>query len=433
MAKRTANFEKADSRNLPLVDNVMILEFMTNSSNHNIAEIRGAKALMSSRDSYLSSAVGYVEVQRSLGICIVKARIVPEHRTQKSYTVMAKIRETDAEILESNCSDCAASAGGCKHSLLLLFWLEKQSCEPSCTSTQCFWIKPTLGSERTKHVLAEDVYKNVKKIKMAPRDPTILQTFYEQCVQRDAKGSLICNLQQQLKKKTFNLFDMSVDFFEKESNHDFEYFKDTLDHQIGKDDIEKINQETANQVNSKYWHYIRQGRLTASKLYEAAHCKTDGTLVRQILGGYKVPETKAIKRGKVLEKPVIEEIEKKLHIKVESSGFILINSLMGASPDGVTKDYVIEIKCPITAKTFQSYVTNNEISAKYKAQINLQMKATSLKKGIFCVADPLFETTKKVHIYPVDFDEPYINDLISKAESFLENFYISKNNVKCQM
>ncbi|KAI8428453.1 hypothetical protein MSG28_007265 [Choristoneura fumiferana] len=123
----------------------------------------------------------------------------------------------DLFLLSSQYSDLA-TLSGCKHSLLLLFWLEKQSCEPSCTSTQCFWIKPTLGSEQTKHVLAED------------------------------------------------------------------------------------------------------GRLTASKLYEAAHCKTDGTLVRQILGGYKVPETKAIKRGKVLEKPVIEEIEKKLHIKVESSG-----------------------------------------------------------------------------------------------------------------
>lgn len=50
-------------------------------------------------------------MQRSLRICSVKARVVPEHRTQKSYTVMAKIKETDSEILESNCSDCEASAG----------------------------------------------------------------------------------------------------------------------------------------------------------------------------------------------------------------------------------------------------------------------------------------------------------------------------------
>ncbi|KAJ8713708.1 hypothetical protein PYW07_014078 [Mythimna separata] len=55
---------------------------------------------------------------------------------------------------------------------------------------------------------------------------------------------------------------------------------------------------SAGQSESKYWHNIRQGRLTASKLYEAAHCKTDGTLVEQILGGYKVPETKSILRGR---------------------------------------------------------------------------------------------------------------------------------------
>ncbi|KAI8436653.1 hypothetical protein MSG28_010143 [Choristoneura fumiferana] len=129
MAKRTANFEKADSRNLPLVDNVMILEFMTNSSNHNIAEIRGAKALMSS------------------GIV-----------TCPQLWDMWKCREAWESVLSKpELYQSIEHKSGCKHSLLLLFWLEKQSCEPSCTSTQCFWIKPTLGSERTKHVLAEDV------------------------------------------------------------------------------------------------------------------------------------------------------------------------------------------------------------------------------------------------------------------------------------
>lgn len=42
----TSNFVKADSRNLPRVDNVMILEYMALSNKHNVAEIRGAKVLM---------------------------------------------------------------------------------------------------------------------------------------------------------------------------------------------------------------------------------------------------------------------------------------------------------------------------------------------------------------------------------------------------
>ncbi|KAG7304952.1 hypothetical protein JYU34_010368 [Plutella xylostella] len=106
---------------------------------------------------------------------------------------------------------------------------------------------------------------------------------------------------------------------------------------------------------------------------------------------------------------------------------------MGASPDGVTKDCVIEIKCPISAKTFQAYVKNNEICNKYKAQINLQMKATGLLKGIFCIADPLFETTKKVHLFHVDFDEAFLTDIIGKAETFWQSFIYPKimSSAKC--
>ena len=39
-------FVKADSRNLPKVDTVMILEYISTSSHHSVAEIRGAKILM---------------------------------------------------------------------------------------------------------------------------------------------------------------------------------------------------------------------------------------------------------------------------------------------------------------------------------------------------------------------------------------------------
>lgn len=68
------------------------------------------------------------------------------------------------------------------------------------------------------------VYENVKKIKLSPKDTTVLETFNGECAQRDVKSSLICNLEEQFKKKTFNLFDMAIDFFEKETNNDFQYF-----------------------------------------------------------------------------------------------------------------------------------------------------------------------------------------------------------------
>ncbi|CAB3248403.1 unnamed protein product [Arctia plantaginis] len=105
---------------------------MATSSQHNLAEIRGAKILMSSRDSYVNTAVGYVKVSRTGNDSIV------------------------------TCEDCSASAGGCKQSLLLLFWLEKKSSEPSSTAVECYWNKPSLTSATTEHVSSKEIFSKAK-------------------------------------------------------------------------------------------------------------------------------------------------------------------------------------------------------------------------------------------------------------------------------
>ncbi|GBP66328.1 Mariner Mos1 transposase [Eumeta japonica] len=77
--------------------------------------------------------------------------------------------------------------------------------------------------------------------------------------------------------------------------------------------IEKVKEETIEQSKSNLWFELRYGRITASKAYEVSRCKTaDGTLVSLILGG-KIPETKHMKRGRVLEDQVrrtVEDIKK---------------------------------------------------------------------------------------------------------------------------
>lgn len=149
--------------------------------------------------------------------------------------------------------------------------------------------------------------------------------------------------------------------------------------------------------------------MTASKLYEAAQCKTDGSLVEQILGGYKVPETKAILRGRKFESRVLQVVQEKLGIHVQKSGFVLINVILRASPDDIGENFVFEIKCPASEKAVKTYIKNNIVQNKYKAQIMCQMLACKKSRGFFCVADPLFETTQNNHVVCIDFDEVYIN------------------------
>lgn len=310
--------------------------------------------------------------------------------------------------------------------MLLLFWLSKKSSEPSSTAVQCYWNKPTLSSASTSEVTSKEIFTKVKIPKLAPKDSAILTEFQEECKRRDIGNSLIVKFCGATTSDSRNIFDLMLQFVDVETVHNYTNFRDYLDTVFNDEIILDINKKTVGQSDSKYWYSVRQGRLTASKLYEAAQCNTDGSLVENILGGYKVPETKAIQRGRRLENRVLQVIQEKLGIQVEKSGFMLINGILGASPDGVGEDFVVEIKCPASEKAVRTYIKNDIVNNKYKSQIMCQMLACKKTKGLFCVADPLFETTKNIHVVWVDFDAVYINDIIKKAEYFWSLYIFPK-------
>ncbi|KAK4887248.1 hypothetical protein RN001_003519 [Aquatica leii] len=66
----------------------------------------------------------------------------------------------------------------------------------------------------------------------------------------------------------------------------------------------------------------------------------------------------AMSRGRNLEHDVLCEVEKMLKCKGEKCGFTILKNfgIIGASPDGITKDAVIEVKYPISNKTFMNYI-----------------------------------------------------------------------------
>ncbi|GBP77503.1 hypothetical protein EVAR_98956_1 [Eumeta japonica] len=73
-------------------------------------------------------------------------------------------------------------------------------------------------------------------------------------------------------------------------------------------DINNVEEETREQHKSKLWYELRYGRVTASRAYEFSRCKTsDGTLMAVIMGG-KIPDTTAMKRGRILEDEVRKTI-----------------------------------------------------------------------------------------------------------------------------
>nr|CAH7751082.1 unnamed protein product [Callosobruchus chinensis] len=131
----------------------------------------------------------------------------------------------------------------------------------------------------------------------------------------------------------------------------------------------KTATKTASQSDSSLWFGLRHGRITASTLYDVAHCKKN---VQQILGVSKFKATLAMIRDKQLEKDVITCVETKFGVKLNRIGFI---------------DSKHE-------KNIRNYLsTENKITAEYNAQVQLQMFLLNKKKCLFCLANPNFETS----------------------------------------
>jgi YqaJ-like viral recombinase domain len=179
---------------------------------------------------------------------------------------------------------------------------------------------------------------------------------------------------------------------------------------------------TVEQADTSIWHELRVGRITASRLHEVSRCTmTRGSLVDKIMG-QRSGWSFAMMRGTVLEEFVFEEVKKEFP-ELERAGLVLDHKLhpfLAASPDGLHKDFVLEIKCPSTAKTFQEYTNVKTLSRKYFAQIQLQMFMTRKSKALLAVAALDFEQTRRIEKIWIPLDEEYLEEIIQQANVFYE-------------
>lgn len=87
--------------------------------------------------------------------------------------------------------------------------------------------------------------------------------------------------------------------------------------------------------------------------------------------------------------------------------------MITGSPGGICQDCIVEIKYPVSAKTFQNFINNGQPAQKYIAQMQLQMYLTGLHKGYFCVADCNYSSNKKVEIVFITCDQKYLFDFLN--------------------
>ena len=107
--------------------------------------------------------------------------------------------------------------------------------------------------------------------------------------------------------------------------------------------------------------FLRYCRITASKVYETSKCRTsDGSLTNTLFGASKLRDSMIVyslqslmSRGRKLQPLVLKQVRIKTKMQFERCGLFLSSDhpVFGASPDGICSTHVLEIKCPLTAKT----------------------------------------------------------------------------------
>lgn len=321
--------------------------------------------------------------------------------------------------------------GGCKHGVAFLFWLHRRSEEPSVTSVESYWKAPTLsqaGRSLKYMTLQKLTQRTVPSIRQ--KSEVFLKKVLEGVnVAESGLFEVFCTAKNE-NTSVWHLYLKYKDSVDRSlrSADDFIAF---MKNEMRTTECQNVEVLTRAQAKSQEWFDLRFGRITASKIYEASRCKTaEGALTEAILGASAFKGTEASKRGQKLEPQVIAEVAKARNIKIISSGLLLNPGfpIFGASPDGISDNYVVEVKCPSKEETVRQYIENEKLKPKYYAQIQIQMFFANKQKGLFCVASPHFENNSVVSIYDVNFDIEACNDLFHASEMFWKNVIFSLLN-----
>jgi len=165
---------------------------------------------------------------------------------------------------------------------------------------------------------------------------------------------------------------------------------------------------------SEEWIQKRLGVFSASTAQAIATAgKGLETLVYKKLAeklANKAPEytNEDMERGHELEAMARDAYELETGNIVEQVGFCELNEYVGASPDGLVKDGLVEIKCKNDVNFIKERLSD-EIDSAHRWQMQMQMYVTNRKWCDYVVFNPNFE--KSLVIKRVKRDEEAIKKI----------------------
>ncbi|XP_058121018.1 uncharacterized protein LOC131283145 [Anopheles ziemanni] len=349
----------------------------------------------SKRNRTLSASV--VEVQRS-------------HRktNEKRHVIEVKFFKENENVETVFCTLCDNAKASCNAISPFVTWIEVNL--PKGNSEN---VAPEENIQKKNGT--RECYVLVKKEIITPEPASAAPVAPKALTKVKKERIPITPLQLESAQK-LSMFSLIKEY---KGNSPEDFLKLCTDRMMRENNCGSIELLTIEQADTDLWHELRKGRITASRIHEASRCTMlNGSLTDKIMGlsrGFSF----AMKRGTDLEGHVFAVLKKE-YPNLRNTGLVLDPQFpwMGASPDGICDEFVLEIKCPYTQKTYDCYVDVTKLSKNYFAQIQLQMHMTHKTKALLGVAALDFEKTKKVTKVWIDYDKAYVDKIMAESYEF---------------
>lgn len=134
-----------------------------------------------------------------------------------------------------------------------------------------------------------------------------------------------------------------------------------------------------------------------------------------------------MKRGLRIEDEVRSIFAKMMKCRI-NPGYLQLSRaypLMAATPDGVAKDFTVEIKSPEKNENQKNYLRQDGVpTKKVLIQMLMQMRFCNRKYGYLVIADENFEMNKKVNVTRVELIDHVIHleQCLESADNFWKRF-----------
>lgn len=171
---------------------------------------------------------------------------------------------------------------------------------------------------------------------------------------------------------------------------------------------------------SQEWFNQRKGLVTASVAGAIlGHSPFDDrdSVMRSMVRKYHGAESEfsgniATQWGNDHEAEALLAMEKNIGVMVEACGFTAHEDWLGASPDGLTHNSVIEVKCPFKKEMFSL-----DSRKDYMAQVQIQMYCTGKERAYFGIWVPGY-----IQVTPVEIDTAWLCEALPLLKEFHDEY-----------